>query len=91
MPSPFFIVKCRLITDKCLNVLKTDGSPNPDVLAIGDAAEIQNTPLPATAQGQPLFIRVTTKLILLRRVYFYVVSPSLLQWLIRKRNTRLKG
>jgi hypothetical protein len=43
----------RLITDEYLNVLKTDGSPDPDVLAIGDAAEIRNTPLPATAQGQP--------------------------------------
>jgi NADH dehydrogenase FAD-containing subunit len=35
-------------------VLKTDGSPNPDVIAIGDAAKIENNPLPATAQGQLL-------------------------------------
>jgi NADH dehydrogenase FAD-containing subunit len=40
----------KLITDEFLNVLKTDGSPNPDVFAVGDAAEVRNAPLPATAQ-----------------------------------------
>lgn len=29
-----------------------DGMPNPDVWAIGDAAKIEDAPLPATAQGQ---------------------------------------
>ena len=29
-----------------------DGKPNPDVWAIGDAAKIEDAPLPATAQGQ---------------------------------------
>ena len=29
-----------------------DGVPNPDVWAIGDAATIEDAPLPATAQGQ---------------------------------------
>ena len=29
-----------------------DGKPNPDVWAIGDAATIEDAPLPATSQGQ---------------------------------------
>ena len=29
----------------------SDGKPNPDVFAIGDAAIIKDNPLPATAQG----------------------------------------
>ncbi|KAI0080406.1 FAD/NAD-P-binding domain-containing protein [Panus rudis PR-1116 ss-1] len=40
-----------LITDEHLNVkMKDTGKPNPDVYAIGDAAMIQEVPLPATAQ-----------------------------------------
>ncbi|KAI0922922.1 hypothetical protein AcW1_002560 [Taiwanofungus camphoratus] len=40
-----------LITDDNLNiVLKETGKPDPDVWAIGDAAMIRGTPLPATAQ-----------------------------------------
>lgn len=31
-----------------------DGSPNPDVWAIGDAGKIEDAPLPATAQGQAM-------------------------------------
>jgi NADH dehydrogenase FAD-containing subunit len=44
-----------LITDDHLNVLKNDGIPDPDVWAIGDAAMIDGTPLPATAQGEIAF------------------------------------
>lgn len=40
-----------LITDAQCRVIKDDGEVNPDVYAIGDAAMIQDTPLPATAQG----------------------------------------
>jgi hypothetical protein len=38
-----------------------DGMPNPDVWAIGDAANIEDAPLPATAQGQcyPMIIGAT--------------------------------
>ncbi|KAF5325211.1 hypothetical protein D9619_009736 [Psilocybe cf. subviscida] len=39
-----------IITDEHLNVIMTDGKPNPDVWAIGDAAVIPDQPLPATAQ-----------------------------------------
>lgn len=39
-----------LITDDHLNVIMRDGSRNPDVWAIGDAAKIEDAPLPATAQ-----------------------------------------
>jgi len=39
-----------LITDEHLNVIRMDGTLDPDVWAIGDAAKIQTTPLPATAQ-----------------------------------------
>jgi hypothetical protein len=45
----------RLITDEFLNVLDHQGVPNPEVLAIGDAARIKNMPLPATAQGSSGF------------------------------------
>jgi NADH dehydrogenase FAD-containing subunit len=41
-----------LITNEHLNVIRTDGTLDPDVWAIGDAAKIQTAPLPATAQGQ---------------------------------------
>ncbi|KAF8912673.1 FAD/NAD-P-binding domain-containing protein [Mucidula mucida] len=40
----------RLLTDKYLNVIRTDGSIDPDVWAIGDASSIEVDPLPATAQ-----------------------------------------
>ncbi|KDR77247.1 hypothetical protein GALMADRAFT_246553 [Galerina marginata CBS 339.88] len=39
-----------LITNDHLNVIMEDGKPNPDVWAIGDAARIDDAPLPATAQ-----------------------------------------
>ncbi|KAF8153138.1 pyridine nucleotide-disulfide oxidoreductase-domain-containing protein [Crassisporium funariophilum] len=39
-----------LITNDHLNVIMSGGKPNPDVWAIGDAAKIENAPLPATAQ-----------------------------------------
>lgn len=43
-----------LITDEHLNVIMKDtGKPDPDVWAVGDAAMINGTPLPATAQGAP--------------------------------------
>jgi hypothetical protein len=45
-----------LITDDHLNVIMNDGKPNPDVWAIGDAAKIEDAPLPATSQGQLLLI-----------------------------------
>ncbi|KAK0219768.1 pyridine nucleotide-disulfide oxidoreductase-domain-containing protein [Armillaria nabsnona] len=40
----------RVLTDGYLNALNVDGTPNPDVWAIGDAASIESDPLPATAQ-----------------------------------------
>ncbi|KAI0357779.1 FAD/NAD-P-binding domain-containing protein [Trametes cingulata] len=40
-----------LLTDGNMNVIMKDtGAPDPDVYAIGDAATIENEPLPATAQ-----------------------------------------
>ena len=45
-------ILCSLITNEhCQVVLEKTGQPDPDVYAIGDAAMIENTPLPATAQG----------------------------------------
>jgi len=40
------------VTDAHLNVLKADGTPDPDIWAIGDASMIESAPLPATAQGK---------------------------------------
>ncbi|KAL0576116.1 hypothetical protein V5O48_005863 [Marasmius crinis-equi] len=37
-------------TNDHLNVLREDGSPDPDVWAIGDAGSIEDAPMPATAQ-----------------------------------------
>jgi hypothetical protein len=45
-----------LITNDHLNVIMNDGKPNPDVWAIGDAAKIEDAPLPATSQGQYIII-----------------------------------
>ncbi|KAF8964751.1 pyridine nucleotide-disulfide oxidoreductase-domain-containing protein [Flammula alnicola] len=39
-----------LITNEHLNIIMNDDKPNPDVWAIGDAAQISGAPLPATAQ-----------------------------------------
>ncbi|RXW23234.1 hypothetical protein EST38_g2629 [Candolleomyces aberdarensis] len=39
-----------IITSDQLNVFREDGQVNPDVWAIGDAAKIEDAPLPATAQ-----------------------------------------
>ncbi|KIM41515.1 hypothetical protein M413DRAFT_445500 [Hebeloma cylindrosporum] len=39
-----------LMTNDHLNVIMADGKPNPDVWAIGDAAQITDAHLPATAQ-----------------------------------------
>ncbi|KAJ3509610.1 hypothetical protein NLJ89_g5136 [Agrocybe chaxingu] len=39
-----------LITNDHLNIIMEDGKPNLDVWAIGDAAKIEDAPLPATAQ-----------------------------------------
>jgi len=41
-----------LMTDEHLNVIRTDGTTDYDVWAIGDAARVRNMPLPATAQGE---------------------------------------
>ena len=41
-----------VVTNDHLNVLMEDGSTNPDVWAIGDAASIEDAPMPATAQGE---------------------------------------
>jgi len=40
-----------LIVDNQLNIVMEDGNVNPDVWALGDAAVIEETRLPATAQG----------------------------------------
>ena len=50
------ISSASLITNDHLNVIMNDGKPNPDVWAIGDAAKIEDAPLPATAQGRYLSI-----------------------------------
>lgn len=39
-----------ILTDANLNILREDDAPSPDVWAIGDAAIIEDQPLPATAQ-----------------------------------------
>ena len=44
------------MTNDHLNVIMEDGKPNPDVWAIGDAAQIKDAPLPATAQGRLLLL-----------------------------------
>jgi hypothetical protein len=43
-----------LLIDDHLNVLKVDGTPDPDVWALGDSATIDGNALPATAQGMLL-------------------------------------
>ena len=40
-----------LVTDNSLNLIREDGTTNPDVWVIGDAGTIEDAPLPATAQG----------------------------------------
>ena len=40
-----------LFTDQNLNIITKDGHVDPDVWAIGDAANIKGQLLPATAQG----------------------------------------
>ena len=40
-----------LTTDNHLNLIREDGTTNPDVWVIGDAGTIEDVPLPATAQG----------------------------------------
>ena len=49
-----------LITDGNLNIIMEDGRPNPDIWAIGDAAQVDGTPLPATAQGDPLVLLIAS-------------------------------
>ena len=56
MVSLYFV--CRiysrtlsLITDENLNVIMENRQPNPDVWAVGDAAQIFDNPLPSTSQG----------------------------------------
>lgn len=44
------------MTNDHLNVIMEDGKPNPDVWAIGDAAQITDAILPATAQGKFLLL-----------------------------------
>lgn len=47
------IASFSLITNDRLNVIMKDSNePNPSVWAIGDAAMIEDAPLPATAQGK---------------------------------------
>ena len=46
-----FVVASSLFTDPNLNVITKEGHVDPDVWAIGDAANIKGQLLPATAQG----------------------------------------
>lgn len=55
------ISSASLITNDQLNVIMNDGKPNPDVWAIGDAAKIEDAPLPATAQGRYLSIGLISR------------------------------
>ncbi|TFY65769.1 hypothetical protein EVG20_g5323 [Dentipellis fragilis] len=50
-----------IITNDHLNALQADGTPNPDVWAIGDAAIIDTAALPATAQVANQKARYLTK------------------------------
>lgn len=51
-----------LITDEYMNVfMKDTDAPNPDVFAIGDAAMVRGSPLPATAQVAYQKARYLTK------------------------------
>jgi hypothetical protein len=52
-----------IMTDEHLNIIREDGTPDPDVWAIGDASQIENARLPATAQGRHIvyFIYETRK------------------------------
>ncbi|KZT39017.1 FAD/NAD(P)-binding domain-containing protein [Sistotremastrum suecicum HHB10207 ss-3] len=50
-----------VLTDEHLNILNEDGSPNPSVWAIGDAAVIKGNVLPATAQVAGQKARYVTK------------------------------
>jgi hypothetical protein len=47
----FYILHSSIVTDSHLNVLKVDGTPDPDIWAIGDASMMDGVMLPATAQG----------------------------------------
>ncbi|KAH6910700.1 nad(p)h dehydrogenase b1 [Coprinopsis sp. MPI-PUGE-AT-0042] len=40
----------NLVTDNHLNLIREDGTTNPDVWVIGDAGTVKDIPLPATAQ-----------------------------------------
>lgn len=52
-----------------------DGKPNTDVWAIGDAARIEDAPLPATAQGES----VSQSHLCLCTITVHLVSLTLLQ------------
>ncbi|THH18896.1 hypothetical protein EW146_g2185 [Bondarzewia mesenterica] len=52
-----------LITNDRLNVLRANGDPDPDVWAIGDAAKIEGSSLPATAQVANQKAKYVTKLL----------------------------
>ena len=54
------MIALSLLTDERLNILKDDGSSDPDVWAIGDAAMTASQPLPATAQGAIRLVLVQT-------------------------------
>lgn len=68
-----------LITDDHLNVIMRDGSRNPDVWAIGDAAKIEDAPLPATAQGQ-----TTRSTAHLHNLTWFIVANQKGKYLVKK-------
>ena len=52
----------RLLTDDFLRVLREDGKADPNVWAIGDAARMESLALPATAQGEYMFVHAPCKI-----------------------------
>jgi NADH dehydrogenase FAD-containing subunit len=76
-----------LITDDHLNVIQTDGTPDPNVWAIGDAAKIKIAPLPATAQG---LFRPITASELDPNIYTSLVANQKAKYLVKKLNKLVK-
>jgi NADH dehydrogenase FAD-containing subunit len=77
-----------LLTDDNLNVITKDGTPDPDVWAIGDAAVMQNQRLPATAQGQPPRSNVSHDILTDNRT---AVANQKAKYLVKKLNKIIKG
>lgn len=49
-------ITSSVLTNEHLNLIRTDGTVDPDVWGIGDCAQIEDAILPATAQGKALVV-----------------------------------